>query len=706
MIGWRPYLLTVLAGVLLAVVALDVTAGFDPPHVVGGSGLEHALHAALGNGAAWIASLGVVDWIIVGVALALLVWACVGSRSLTALGTMVIDELAVGDDTLDCAAAKALLEQELGRRGLLPPSGVPGGFPSVTSVADAISKAPLPQAGWVGALVGLIPLPPSCTSFQITGTLMRPADADDAGAACRFAYRLICVGPVPSVQLGAVQAETPVTAIELAAQEIYRHVARAAPDMYPPWARWRNTEALQAYREGLRIEQDVAPVSVADAPSLKDELQARPDFEHTYRSAYRQYVIAREHDPDNMLARLRAANCLERIASHAQAGSEQRRRAQVDALAAYISIRVRQPDLFEAGFRASVLMSVLASEKEEDLQAIPLLRASLGQLERSWDRNVDLHDSREATLDGRDARPLRKRLAQAARREMRSTQRRLRPMWTVCHENRLRHLFEPSGRDRRHMRKALSMSRLAQRARASQRLAPGDAALAQAWWRTWVYWRYMVGRSELTGWQAHYNAACFYALLPRAGDGTRPTRGRRARRRSLWHLQRAVDKADGALLGPYVRDEDPDLQSLRELSPQRFRQVVRSICADEVTIHYRRPGIAQDWRLHVSGPATRSAHRAGRTKTEAVACLGADPREATFRVRILDENCDLMFFAAHGSDRDDPGWHLIPAQLPTSEVWVHEGDPRIYNVEEQMSHDVAAQLLGNTPPTPVAASGR
>ncbi|MGZ4350336.1 MAG: hypothetical protein ACXVRX_07395, partial [Solirubrobacteraceae bacterium] len=222
--------MTVLAAGLLAVVALDVTAGFDPPHVVGGSGLEHGLHAALGNGAAWIASLGVLDWIIVGIAAALLVCAWMRATSLTALGTMTIDELTVGDDTLDCPAAKALLEQELGRRGLLPPSGVPGGFPSVTSVADAISKAPLPQARWMGALLGLVPLPPSCTSFKITGTLMRPAGEDSGGAGYRFAYRLICVGPVPSVQLGTAEAESPRTAIEHAAQEIYRHVARAAPD--------------------------------------------------------------------------------------------------------------------------------------------------------------------------------------------------------------------------------------------------------------------------------------------------------------------------------------------------------------------------------------------------------------------------------------------------------------------------------------------
>ena len=200
-----------------------------------------------------------------------------------------------------------------------------------------------------------------------------------------------------------------------------------------------------------------------------------------------------------MLTRLRAANCLERIASDSRPGSVERRQGQVRALAAYVSICVRQPDIFEAAFRSSVLMSVLASETEQDLREIPLLHASLGQLERSWDRNIDLHDSRSATLDGRDRRKLKKRLAQAARRETRATQHRLRPMWTIWHENRLRHLFELTGRERRQMRKALAMSRLAQRARASHRMRPADAAVAQAWWCIWVYWRYVAGRSELTG---------------------------------------------------------------------------------------------------------------------------------------------------------------------------------------------------------------
>jgi hypothetical protein len=694
-------LLTALAGVLLAVVALDVTAGFAAPQVVGGSGLEHALHAALGNGAAWIASLSVLDWIIVGVAAVLLSWAWVRSCSFTTLGSMTIDELAVGDG-LDGAAARARLEQELGSRGLLPPSGVPGGFPSVTSVADAISKAPIPQVGWVGPLIGLVPLPRSSTSFQITGTLMAAAQPSGESCPTRFAYRLICVGPVPSVQLGVADAEDPEKAVEMAAQEIYRLVARAAPEMYPLWARWRNAEALGAYREGLRAEQRIAPVSVADSPSAKGEVQAPPHFSRVYHEAYQHYVVACEHDPDNMLARLRAANCLERIASDAAVGSRQRREDQVRALAAYISICVRQPDMFEAGFRASVLMSVLASETEADLQQLPLLKAALGQLERSWDRNVDLHDSPDATLDGRDRRPLRHRLRRAARRQTKMTQRRLRPLWTVCHENRLRHLFELTGRDRRQMRKALSMSRLAQRARASHRLGHADAVIAQAWWRLWVYWRYVVGRSELTGWQAHYNAACFYALLPRAGHHTN---GRRVRRRALWHLQRAVDKADGALLGPYVRDEDPDLASLRRHSPQRFRQVVRHICPDEVTIHYRPTYMTAGWTLHVWGAATTAARDGAQHAT--VTCVSASDCEAVFRVRIFDENQDLSFLAQHDQlGEDAPGWHLIPAQLPTSEAWVHQGDPRIYNVEEQMSHDVAAELLDGTPPTPVVASGR
>jgi hypothetical protein len=78
-------------------------------------------------------------------------------------------------------------------------------------------------------------------------------------------------------------------------------------------------------------------------------------------------------------------------------------------------------------------------------------------------------------------------------------------------------------------------------------------------------------------------------------------------------------------------------------------------------------------------------------------------------VRILDENQDLRFQAEHPGDHDtdNPGWQLIPAQLPTSEVGVHEGDPMIVNVEEQAKRDDACMNLLTEPasaPAPMATA--
>ena len=67
MIGWRPYLLTVLAAVVLAVVALDVAAAFHAAHPEG-AGIARPLHTALSDAVAWISDLSVLDWLLVGAA--------------------------------------------------------------------------------------------------------------------------------------------------------------------------------------------------------------------------------------------------------------------------------------------------------------------------------------------------------------------------------------------------------------------------------------------------------------------------------------------------------------------------------------------------------------------------------------------------------------------------------------------------------------
>ena len=133
----------------LAVCAVDVSAGFGPSHVAGGTGVWHALHQGVHDVDAWVSRLGVPDWILVGLAVFLLAWGWVRATAFARLGTIQIADLTCDDNALAPVAAKAALQHELGQRSLLPPSGVPGGSQSVTSITDAISKAPIRrQACW------------------------------------------------------------------------------------------------------------------------------------------------------------------------------------------------------------------------------------------------------------------------------------------------------------------------------------------------------------------------------------------------------------------------------------------------------------------------------------------------------------------------------------------------------------------------------
>jgi hypothetical protein len=283
-------------------------------------------------------------------------------------------------------------------------------------------------------------------------------------------------------------------------------------------------------------------------------------------------------------------------------------------------------------------------------------------------------------------------------------------MHTLLHEYRLRHRFEPTGRERRQLRKALGVSQMAQKARSERRRisqplgAPPGARRAasevrQFWWQMIVKWHYLACRWHIAGWPAHYNAACFYALLPRAELWRGHPRGTRLRRRALRHLELALDQAGGALDCVYVRDEDPDLESLRRHNHQRLTNALACMCPDELVIHYQTAAANETWKLRAWGPATKTEHDEASTPLTPVSAVEG---EVTFRVRIFDENCPLCFrVPPHSSTR----WQLIPAMLLTAEIWVHADDaePAILDVDE---HPVTgAALVMAEPPVAAAATG-
>jgi hypothetical protein len=687
-IGWGPFLLTGLAAALVLTAVLDASWGFHAPPHLRGHTVSAWLHNALSASIGWLSHLGGQDWVLLGMAVFLLAWAWVRAMAFVRLGTIQIVDLTCDDQLPAPAAAKAILQQALGRHGLLPPSGVPSGSPSVASIADAISKTPIPQASWLGSLLGLIPWPPASTGFQISGNLRRGANGDGGAAVC-FAYELVCTGPRPSVALGEAHGDDPAAAIALASLEIYRSIAEAAPHIYPTWARWDSADALLIYREAIEIERN-----------------------KRYEQAHERYMDACAADPDNMIARLRAANCLERMAT-GETDPARKFEWQVETLAAYTSIRIRRPSIFEAGFRASVLMSVLASEPPAKLERSELLQATLARFERATARTVDPHDSRRNALRRRPPEgSLNARLEAAALKEARRARHLLRPMRPLVREYRLRHRFEPTGRERRQLRKALGVSKMAQKARSERRRTAKtpDAAYwtvsaasqaRQFWWQMIVKWHYLACRWHIAGWTAHYNAACFYALLPRAEVWHSHPVGTRLRRRALRHLQLALDQAEGALDCVYVRDEDPDFDALRRHNRQRLTNVLACVCPAELVVHYAAPEANRTWELRAWGPATKAGP--GRECIRR-APVSAVEGEVTFRVPIFDDNCELCFCV----DAHTPiGWQLIPATLLTGEIRVQAGmgEPKILDVDKQPVAAVAL-VLGRSAASAAATGSR
>jgi hypothetical protein len=186
-----------------------------------------------------------------------------------------------------------------------------------------------------------------------------------------------------------------------------------------------------------------------------------------------------------------------------------------------------------------------------------------------------------------------------------------------------------------------------------------------------VFVRYMGGRAHVAGWQAHYNAACFYALLPQAAPrdtGQTPFGSARLRNRACWHLAQAAEGAGGDLPCSYARDEDPDLKLLRDESPIRFMTALGRTCPDELLIHCELPVADGNWTLTASGPAMGTA--------EAWALQPG--RDTLHRIRIQQENDWLYLVPREESGLAlGSGWTVYPARWPRREIWVTAGDRRI-----------------------------
>jgi hypothetical protein len=483
-------------------------------------------------------------------------------------------------------------------------------------------------------------------------------------------------------------------AIHAAANAIYREICKHASEAVPVWARWANAEALVRYQKGIECE---------DLPGK--------GIEPRYSAAAEHFLAASELDPDNMLVRLRYGNCLERLAGCLRLDDPDRIDRWIEALHVYAAVRTSHPTIFESRFRMSVVLGLVADHLDKDDQsAIEALRALLRTLDPTGD----------AVAEG-DVDALRTHLQGAAKHESKAAWRRLRLTWTLLHEHRFRHEFEPTGKDRRQLRKALTISYMCLRLRRHWRPTPGEtrdpdldleqipwglAAAPRVFWRFLVDWRYMRFRWTTAGWQAHYNAAAFYALLPEAGvykDPTLPSQ--RLRAQAFKHLIRAIGDPNNELRPAYVRDEDADLRVLREIeehaladfeAPQqwspmrkqaalqeasRWRDIVRLLVGPEAILHYHRPeGDSTVWRAEISGSAI--AHATGRLGRPVEAMI-ADDFGAVFRIPLHDPSKVLKIRMINGKEYDCDRPEFIVAQYPVPEVWLVADRKPVYRTRAE-----------------------
>jgi tetratricopeptide (TPR) repeat protein len=641
----------------------------------------------------FFARFAVRDWLLLGGGLIMAACAWIRAVAFVRLGSLEIDDLDADAAAPQAKQVGAELQASLAARGALPTTGVPGGAPSAAAIGAAIADAPLSQAKWIGDLVGLLPVPPTKTGFKVTGTLLMSATTDTTP--CGLAYQVVCNGPRPDVTVRTVWSTNWLALVEAAAHSIFDDMEKSAPDLYPSWARWSRAEAYEYYVRG-------------DALERKNDL-------HDAKSCF---MRAWDLDPNNMLALLRIANCNERIAM-TQDDAGARYRSRVEALSCYAGVRSRQPDIFQAGYRASLVMSALASAEIDGPAASDLwlsINDSLDALARTFDpakslerlrlgiaKAIRLAWTKVSDVSQRavrfatrasgpatvaDSNP-RARLNRYAELETSLARLRVRPLWTVIHENRFRHQFEPRGRDRRQIRKALGISEMCGYARRAARRPAKPSDALQFVWRGWVLWRYMFGRWRVAGWQAHYNAACFYALLP-PGSQMSSRSGQRGAllqkrivARAFRHLATALTEAGYELPRVYVQD-DRDLEWLRTNHNFAFERTVgtpsteppgegSAPCQAYLTVRYMQADADGPWGLHVWGDATIPINRAWDDPLTSEPSPGSD---VVFRVAIVDQNAQLNLLP-HKGEKKDLIWTLIPAEWP-AEIWLIPGNLAIF----------------------------
>jgi hypothetical protein len=492
--------------------------------------LRTFLHDQFGSFEDWLGRVTVFEWVLLGLALALILWVVAKVRSATTLGPIEVAtiEPAGGDGAGDgLLALTARLRDLIDEVGLRPPPDVPGGAPQA-NLLSAIEKSPIPQANWIATLMQAIPRPQP-TTYKLTTTLL------PTGEGVAFWLRPAGAG---ETLIETVPGNLP-DVLEVVAERVLMHVSKDAVDIFPAWARWDSEQALTLYLTGIAAASD--------------------EYYDVAEMACAYTTIAQ---PDNAVARLRLLNAVEAQArADSPPNAIEAATLEASILRMYLDLMIQRPELVEARYRAGTLAASVASK--------------YAALQPTGKDGVRL--ALEMTNAG-DAKCL-KNLRKIGRLGLGQALTQLQPWFAPLVWHRPRYAIEPRGQERRHLKRTLEISRRCQFARKYG--AGGNLwTPIRRWGKGWVV-RVKADRSG-GDWQVHYNAGCFFALIERPAEAYRYLN--RALDGGGYHKLVTWMKDDPDLAGLDDDEEWADLiartGTANRASPwSEFRSVVSSLAA-------------------------------------------------------------------------------------------------------------------------------
>ena len=511
----------------------------------------------------WAGGLSGLDFLLLVVVAAAVYWISSTVRALTRIGPLVVNPIEIDPveagksdvDKADSLALTGLLREQLGKSGLSPPPEVPAGSPQ-TNLIDAVEASGDPRAPWAAKLLKLVPEPPRPPEFTLHATLFtsKPNGPEAQPTYClRYWLRPKVSG---LARLETVECGTYEEAIRRTAADVFRAISEEAVHVFPQWSKWQSHTAFLSYVDGLS-----ARVRSHDHAALW------------------HFGAAADAEPRNLLPRLQIANLLEKQAAHmtnhtwavgsAEGADLIAALEQARVLRLYLDIAVDAPSLVAARYRASVVAATLAracADPHLNDAECEVIRQVAGLPSGSKPLSAELHSLSDKESDA--ALSL------------------LKPLHVILDKRRLRHRYEPRGLERRELRGTIAIARHARKVRKLSTSARFQRARVMRRRVAVRGAKLILGRAS-AGWNTHYNAGCFYAVLYDRQAAMVAARGGQAAeardhhkagtlwRRAFEELNLAVEKAGPELSGDWLARCDPDLERLRASDDPQWQLLVQ-----------------------------------------------------------------------------------------------------------------------------------